>query len=159
MPAWSSFYADRTRSGGAIFDLHIHDGDFVRHCFGEPDSLVSGGSIDHVTTLYCFTSGPSHVVAEGGWDHAAGFPFRMRYAVVFEEATAEFDSRFDPLLTLSRDGRCEPVPLEATTGYDEQVRHFLAAIRDGATETAVTLDDALGVTKMLELEARSLGAR
>lgn len=157
MPAWSPFYADRARSGGALFDLHIHDADFVRWCFGEPDSLVSAGTIDHVSTLYCFTGGPPHVLAEGGWDHAPGFPFRMRYVVVFEQATADFDlSREQPLM-LSREGRSEAVALESASGYEQQVRAFVAAVAAGATDGPVTLADALSVTKLLELEAKSIG--
>ena len=39
-PIWSSdFYRDGRRSGGAIADLHVHDADFVRHCFGPPDAV------------------------------------------------------------------------------------------------------------------------
>jgi len=36
-PSWSpEFYLDAGRSGGALFDLHIHDSDFVQYCFGTP---------------------------------------------------------------------------------------------------------------------------
>jgi predicted dehydrogenase len=58
MPRWSSFFADPKRSGGALFDLHIHDTDFVYWCFGRPiavlstGTLVAPGSINHVTTIY-----------------------------------------------------------------------------------------------------------
>ena len=84
-PVWSpEFYGDYGRSGGALIDLHIHDTDFVRWCFGEPDSVDTAGGLDHMTTLYRYPSGPSHVVAEGGWDPTPGFEFRMRFVVVFE---------------------------------------------------------------------------
>ena len=92
-PGWNpNFYQDPRLSGGALFDLHIHDADFVRWCFGAPISVSSSGSLDHVTTLYRFENGPAHVVAEGGWDHTSGFAFRMRYVVVFEHATVELTS-------------------------------------------------------------------
>ena len=90
-PGWAKFYADVERSGGALFDLHVHDTDFVQWCFGTPASLSSTGSLDHLTTLYRYPGGPPHVVVEGGWDHAPGFPFQMRYTVIFEHATADFD--------------------------------------------------------------------
>ena len=67
-PGWTGFYANYEESGGALFDLHVHDVDFVRFCFGDPSALVSTGSLDHVTTLFHFPNGPSLVVAEGGWD-------------------------------------------------------------------------------------------
>ncbi|MFO0874910.1 MAG: Gfo/Idh/MocA family oxidoreductase [Phycisphaerales bacterium] len=66
-PAWNDFYRDESRSGGALFDLHVHDTDFVLWCFGRPTSVRSTGSSQHITTLYGFADGPAHVTAEGGW--------------------------------------------------------------------------------------------
>lgn len=156
-PAWAGeFYGDAAKSGGALFDLHVHDADFVEWCFGTPESVSSTGSLDHVTTLYRYADGPSHVVAEGGWDHAPGFPFRMRFTVVFDEATADFDLAREPQLLLARGGRAEPVELPRTTGYDEEVRHLLARIRSGTRDLAATIDGALSHTKLIEAERASL---
>ncbi len=156
-PGWNpSFYSDPQRSGGALFDLHIHDADFVRWCFGEPTSVSSTGSLDHVTTLYRFANGPAHVVAEGGWDHTGGFAFRMRYIVVFEHATAEFDFSRNPKLVLSRGGASEAVELPAHTGYDGEVRHLLAMIARGDRELVANISEAAALTRMLEAERASL---
>ncbi|MFG0330200.1 MAG: Gfo/Idh/MocA family protein [Phycisphaerales bacterium] len=156
-PAWASdFYGDSTRSGGALVDLHIHDADFVRWMFGDPDSVVSAGSINHLTTLYRYDQGPGHVVAEGGWGHASGFPFKMRYVVSFEDATADFDLGRDPKLLLTRDGTTEPVEIEDGTGYDHEIRHMLDAIRDGRHELRATVHDAVNVARLLDAERRSL---
>jgi predicted dehydrogenase len=156
-PGWAGFYADAERSGGALFDLHVHDADFVTWCFGAPDSVASAGSLDHVTTLYRYAGGPPHVVAEGGWDHAPGFPFQMRYTVVFEHATADFDLARDPKLVLARDGNVTSIELPATSGYDEEVRHLLAHIQSGSRALDATIADALAHTRLLEAERRSLG--
>ncbi len=181
-PDWAtSFYGDGQRSGGALFDLHIHDADFVCACFGPPKGVFAAGTADHLTAAYLYTGErqdaaasdlragrpdpnperegvrpPPHVVAEGGWDHAPGWTFRVRYVVVFESATADFDLSRDPQLMLIRDGHPEPVPLPPLTGYDGQVRHMLEAIAAGAAQTEVTLADALLVTRLLEAEKRSL---
>jgi predicted dehydrogenase len=155
-PAWSrGFYGDPAKSGGALFDLHVHDADLVRHCFGAPASLVSTGSLDHVTTLYRFPSGPGHVVAEGGWNHAAGYPFFMGFTVVFERATAEYALGRTPLLTLARDGKNEPVELEALTGYDGEVRHALEVLA-GRARPRATIAEAVELVRMLEAERKSL---
>jgi predicted dehydrogenase len=156
-PSWSrDFYGDPSQSGGALVDLHIHDADFVRHLFGEPRAVATTGDVDHVTTLYFFDGqGPRHVTAEGGWDHAPGFAFRMQYVVVFEDATAEFDSARDPRLALFKDGAASPVPLAAGSGYDGQLRAFVAAIAAGAT-SPVTLDDATRTAALLDAERTSL---
>ena len=156
-PAWNpNFYQDPRQSGGALFDLHIHDADFIRWCFGEPESVSSSGSLDHVTTLYHYTNGPAHVVAEGGWDHTSGFAFRMRYIVVFDDATAEFDFNRQPRLTLSRAGTSEAVDLPPHTGYDGEVRHLLAMIARGERELVANMSEAAALTRMLEAERASL---
>lgn len=161
-PGWASeFYRDPARTGGALVDLHIHDADFVRWLFGDPRSVVSAGTIDHATTIYRYEAGgPPHVVAEGGWDHTPGFAFRMRYVVLFERATADFDFTRQPQLMLARDGRVEEVPLDPRPGYDFEVRHFIDAARDPASVVPrATVDDAVAVTRLLVCERRSLETR
>jgi predicted dehydrogenase len=162
-PEWGSdFYGDVKRSGGALFDLHVHDVDFVRWLFGDPTStsstgsMTSTGSIDHVTTHYRFADGPEHVVAEGGWVASQGFPFRMRYVVAFESATAEYDSRRDPPLEITRQGRVETPKLEPGTGWEHEVRHALECVRAGRTNAGVTLADAAAVTRILRAEEHAI---
>src|SRR5688500_5951283 len=97
-PAWSgAFYADSSRSGGALVDLHVHDADFVLFCFGRPSSVYTVGDVNHVTTAYRFDRDdrPAHVVAEGAW-LTPGTAFRMRYVAAFERATADFDLFREP---------------------------------------------------------------
>ncbi len=47
MPAWSrqGTYSGGNDPGGALFDLHIHDTDFVNHLFGRPASVFSSGVV------------------------------------------------------------------------------------------------------------------
>jgi predicted dehydrogenase len=159
-PAWSpEFYANHASSGGALVDLHVHDADFIRWCFGDPVEVSSAGSLDHVTTLYRYgPEGPRHVFAEGGWDHSAGFGFRMRYVVVFENATLDFEFSRDPRLVLYQEGRADPVLLEGHAGYDGEVRHVLDLVSGRVAQPRVTVDDALGVACLLDAERESLSA-
>lgn len=155
-PPWSrDFYGDAARSGGALHDLHIHDADFVRWCFGDPQAVLSTGSLDHLTTLYRYPAGPPHVVAEGGWDHAPGFAFKMAYTVVFERATAVFESGAAPELRLIRAGQAEPVALEAATGWELEIRHLLEVLLGRMGGPAVALADAEAVARLLAAEQRS----
>lgn len=159
-PQWAaSFYGDPVQSGGALLDLHVHDADFVRHCFGDPQSVASTGSLEHVTTLYRYPHGPAHVVAEGGWDHTSGFAFKMAFTVVFERATADYEFGRAHELVLARDGRSEPVALEPTNGYDGEVRHLLDALASGKRKLGATMDDALGHMRLLAAERESLETR
>ncbi len=158
MPAWSAFYADRARSGGALVDLHIHDADFIRWCLGDPSRVCTVGRLDHSTTFYRYPDRSMHVSAESAWIEVAAFPFRMRYVVAFEQAVAEFDSRRDPPLELTRDGATQAVPLEPGSGYDGEVRHMLAVIQGRQAGPRATLEDARRVAELLDAEAASLSA-
>src|SRR5690606_24860186 len=152
-PTWSSFYSDPTVSGGALVDLHIHDTDFVTHLLGRPDAVYSAGSIDHVTTHYRYP-GVSHVVAEGGWDQHAGFPFTMRYVATFEQATASFDAGRDNPLLLCRNGEASPVDVSGPTGYEGEMRHIVEALLAGRGP-GVDLDDAHLSHRVIDAERRS----
>jgi len=163
-PRWSpQFYANPARTGGALFDLHIHDSDFIFDCFGLPARVTSSGTIDHLTTIYHYDNhdtGPAHIVAEGGWDHTPGFPFQMRFTAIFEHATADFDiNRATPLM-LARNNTWEPIPIPAYTGYDGEVRHMLAAVIAAANaeqpRLGATLADAVIIADLLCAERQSL---
>ncbi|MCC6286164.1 MAG: Gfo/Idh/MocA family oxidoreductase [Phycisphaerales bacterium] len=156
-PDWSpEFYRDATRSGGALTDLHIHDVDFIHWCFGPVTQVRATGSVDHLTTTFKAERGPAHLVAEAGWDHAKGWPFRMRFVAIFDKATAEFDIARPHQLMVYRDGGAEHVPLEGLTGYDHEVRHALAVIGAGKTQTIATMDEALQVSLLLDAARLSL---
>ena len=156
-PGWSTgFYGDSEQSGGALFDLHIHDADFVQACFGAPHSVSTTGTVDHVTTLYRYEDGPVHVVAEGGWNHAPGFGFEMNFTVVFRDATADFRLDRDPNLVLWKGNRASHPKIATWNGYEGEVRHLLRAIRKGDDALDATMDDAAQVTRMLEAERKSL---
>ncbi len=157
-PTWSTeFYGNLTKSGGALFDLHIHDVDFITAAFGIPSAVRATGHLLHVTGCYEYEDGPSHVTAEGAWDMPEGFPFRMEYTVVMENAVAEYRSDREVPLVLRRKGSSavEEITLPPRSGYEAEVAAFVTAVSDG-TSPPVTLEDALATTELLEVESRDL---
>lgn len=162
-PTWSrAFYSDPTRTGGALTDLHIHDVDFALWCFGTPFKVTSVGTIDHCTSVYRFKGdhAPKHVVAQGGWNHASGFPFTMRYTAIFEQATAQFDlANEGSPLRLYKDGSAITIQLPSISGYEAEAAHMLdgvaAIFRGENPHMRASLEDALTVAKILEAERLS----
>ena len=161
-PGWGSFL-DGAKSGGALLDLHIHDTDFVQHCFGKPVSVLStgytkiSGAIDHVVTQYQVTNG-SIVSAEGAWAMTKGFGFNMSFTVNFERATADYDSaRGAEALKLFEEGR-DPriVSCEGGDGYIGEIKHFVDSIRNNRRPTIVTPQDGLRSVEICEAEERSV---
>ena len=161
VPGWNQdFYRDETKSGGAIVDLHIHDTDFILHCFGTPTAVRSQGSRQYVTTHYEYPDGPE-VIAEGGWLDDPETEFRMTARFECERGTMTFDIGRDPEVVVElADGSSEshPEASEGGTGYDGQVRALLDAIDSDAAEPPVTLDDAAETARVLMAEIASLDA-
>jgi len=165
-PAWSQdFYLDPTRSGGAIVDLHIHDADFVRFAFGEPDTVDAHGSRMHVSARYGFRDGPHAglvVEAEGGWMEDPGFAFTMVASIECERGVIDFRLGREPELLVLVDGEAREVvagrdyPLG--TGYDHEIAALLTAIRGRHPRAPVTLADAARTQRLLDREIAALGA-
>lgn len=159
-PAWGGgFYGDHARSGGALFDLHVHDVDFVYHLFGRPRSVNSAGTLAHVASAFDYPDVPGVVAAEGGWMSAPGFPFRMRYTVEFERAVADFDLTRDRPLLVHTEGEPEEIDLGDTNGYDGEVRHAVDLALGKRIAPVAPLADAASVTALILAERRSLESR
>ncbi|MEM7167343.1 MAG: Gfo/Idh/MocA family oxidoreductase [Planctomycetota bacterium] len=160
-PAWASeFYSDSRRSGSGLFDLHIHDVDFLYSCFGAPQAVKSEGTQSHVTTHYQYDNGPE-VIAEGGWLEP-GTEFCMECEFQFEAGTARFQLGSDIPLTLEQDGVVREIGAsddpraDYETGYDGEVRRIVRCALDPSLPLPVTLDDAAAVTTLLGMERASM---
>lgn len=163
MPAWTKtkIFSDANSSGGALFDLHIHDTDFINHLFGRPAGVFSSGvvgktrRIDHVTTLYHYPKGPE-VHAEASWLLAQGF--NMGYTLHCEKATVEFDMARGPaaLKVLQRGQPAQTIPLAPSDGYTAEIRYFVDCIARNSPPETVTAQDALTALQICEAEEKSL---
>lgn len=117
---WQQWLGDPAKSGTASLDLHIHDVDFVRSLFGQPDSLKSdtvyrNGADAHITSLYKY--GDIAISLEGGWDFPQSFPFEMSFRVRFERAAVTYSSAAVPTMVVhGDDGGTETVALEESAG-------------------------------------------
>ena len=166
-PGWGkNTFFNGAESGGGLFDLHIHDTDFVQACFGRPRSVFTtgyvkfSGAFDHVVTQYEVASG-AIVHAEGGWAMTAGFGFNMSYTVNFERTTADYDiARGKEALRLSEEGQpARIVTCEGADGYVGELRYFVECARTGRAPQIVTAQDGLGSVEICEAEERSAKER
>ena len=157
-PTWGAeFYKDQSRSGGVLNDLHIHDTDFIFHCFGKPDAVTTTGDSLHLTTQYHYCDIP-HVTAQGAWDHQPTVGYQMKCTIVFERATLDFDLSRKPQLVLYREHDSVPIETSTLTGYDNEIRWMLDQIQNQA-HAATPIEDAVVVAKMLHAESRSMQQR
>ncbi len=153
-PGWSPFYADNRQCGGALFDLHLHDTDFVYHCLGAPSEVESTGHEDDITTRYRFADLPDvNVTARGAW--VRGEPFQMRFEAVFEGGgRMTYDISRQPAFTT--EGIGAGARITYSTGYDGEVIAALGSCR--GTPYPISLHEAAAVARVIEAERESLGS-
>jgi len=162
-PGWSQqgTYGGGMDLGGALFDLHIHDTDFVQFLFGRPKGIFStgvigaAGSIDHVVTQYIFPGGPA-VHAEGGWLQMAGF--NMGFTIHCERATLEFDFALSPdSVRITEPGQSSrSIQGEDADGYGGEIRYFVECVASRRPPAIVTARDGMSALEICEAEEKSL---
>lgn len=165
MPAWSkqgTYKAGGMDIGGALFDLHIHDTDFVQFLFGRPSGVFStgivlhaGGSVDHVVTQYLYPGGPI-VHAEGSWLLTTGF--HMSYTLVCERATLEFDlARGADTVQVLEPGQAPSTRKgEGGDGYTHEARYAVECALNRRRPAIVTAEDGLVALEICEAEEESV---
>ena len=157
-PAWGKHSA---HAGGALYDLHIHDTDFVNFLFGRPEKIFATGAtdahgnVDHVVTQYFYPRGPV-VHAEGSWLLAAGF--NMSFTLHCERATLDFDlARGAGALQLAERGKkIRSLKLASTDGYAGEIRHFIDCVARGKNSSMLPAADAVTALEILHAEEKSV---
>jgi len=161
-PNWSTLPAGaRTHDGGALFDLHIHDTDFVNFLFGRPASVFSSGvinaagSIDHVVTQYIYPGGPA-VYAEGSWLLTKGF--NMVFTIHCERATLDYDlTRGAEAMQVSEPGQSmRMIHYDGLDGYGAEIRYLLECVAKRERPTIVTARDGVTALEICEAEEKSI---
>jgi len=137
-PTWSPWFAEPERSGGVLFDLGVHEFDWLLWCFGpvarvHARSLTSALSATNrrdygLTTLRHASGVVSHV--ESCWaDPSTGY---TAYEVAGDGGLLVHDSRRAATLTLSTaDSRTTTGPLLPDDDpYHRQAADFVTAVRE-----------------------------
>lgn len=164
MPTWSkqgTYGSGGMDLGGALFDLHIHDTDFVQFLFGRPQAVFStgvagpGSSISHVVTQYLYPGGPV-IYAEGGWLLTKGF--NMAYTLHCERATLDFDLArgAEAMLVTETSQDTRVLETDGPDGYSEEVRYVVDCAVNGRQPAIVTAQDGVSALEICEAEEKSV---
>ena len=165
-------------SGGAAFDMHVHDTDFVLHLFGAPKSVHSSTSQgmsgpDHIFTHYMYDG--IAVQAEGGWDYPQHYGFCMAFEAVFENGALAYNSSAETPLTLTRKDKetevvsvKQPGPKESGSssgnisslgGYFNELEYFTNCLKANKAPQIATIAQSSDTIRVLcaELESAKSG--
>jgi len=128
---WKEKQADFGTSGGALFDLVIHDFDFVIHLLGNPERINSyylPGRLskhDYVNATWEYPAKDMKVKIEGGNIFHSSFPFQAGFMAQFERASVCYSTFQPDFINVSDNNKIEKVPAgDLGDGYYQEVAYF-----------------------------------
>lgn len=171
-PSWSAWYRKAQNSGGGLFDLHLHDVDYLCSLFGRPQRVYAvgkqnaDGCWNHVASTLRFTGGVD-ATAEGIIEMQEGYPFTMELRVVGGERSVEYRMRaghnLENVAAAQReswvygDGTPHPLGVEPADAYGLELAYFVDCLESGAEPELITtasvratLETILAIQQSLE---------
>lgn len=136
LPSWGQWQekkADFGTSGGALFDLLVHDIDYLQYVLGEPAKIEATcipGALsmhDYVTARWYYGTVDARV--EGGNIFHAQFPFQAGFKARFRDASVVYNSYEDGVIHLAADGELKQVAVaDANQGFYNEIDYFATCI-------------------------------
>lgn len=157
VPAWGQ-WKDRgvmEASGGALFDLVIHDIDFANYLLGMPTtvkcSYLPGGLSrhDYISAMWHYQETGVHVKIEGGNIFHAGFPFQAGFMARFDEASVHYTTMKGDVITIADDAAAREVPSgDAGSGYYNEIAYFAQCMENNMQPAACTPASSLQAVQL-----------
>ncbi|MGI6237098.1 MAG: Gfo/Idh/MocA family protein [Candidatus Excrementavichristensenella sp.] len=170
-PTWSTWHRDPAMSGGGLYDLNVHDIDYLYSIFGKPESVYangwksSTGCWNHVVTNLRWSCGAKACV-ETSLEMTGNWPFSIELRIVGDKGTLSYaltagfninDGEMGSNLLWYPVGEEKPVAIEAEQidmFHAELVEFFDAIKKD--RPTCVTFEENRGVLEVIEASLKSL---
>lgn len=137
-PGWASWFGDEAQSGGILFDLAVHDIDWLLWTFGPVERVYAKGltergfeTLDHALITLRHTSGTiSHTEVTWADPKGGGATFEIAgdAGLLAHDARKEVSLSFR---TETRTGTGRP-QVSTDDPYNRQIAAFARAIREGA---------------------------
>jgi len=139
LPGWGQWKEKHITdtSGGALFDLVIHDIDFANYVLGIPTEIKCNylpGELskhDYISAMWKYKDKNVHVKIEGGNIFHINFPFQAGYIAQFEKASILYTSFNGDVIRISDDNNIEKVPAgDAGAGYYNEIAYFAQCLKN-----------------------------
>lgn len=168
-PTWSEWFQYPEKSGGALFDLHIHDIDFTCYLLGEVESVYAvgtqneHGAWNHLLTTLSFKKGAKAFI-EASHKMPAAYPFTMSFRAQAKDGACEFqltageniEEMNDSSLVLYEGKSQKKVTVKEIDAFQNELGYFLKCIENKQENQLIPLDDVLYIIQLLEAIERSL---
>ncbi len=140
VPAWGEWKERQSSfgsSGGALFDLLIHDIDFVNYLFGAPDKIKSDilpGALsihDYISAFWSYDDLNLKVKLEGGNTFHSNFPFQAGYMANFENASILFTTMKPEIIQVTNNEEVHEVDAEdGGDGFYNEITYFHECLKN-----------------------------
>ena len=139
LPSWGQWKEKKASviSGGALFDLVVHDIDFVNYILGPPSNIKCNylpgefSKYDYVSALWKYNNPEVDVKIEGGLNFHSQFPFQAGYIARFEKASISFTSLKGDIIQIADNDRIWEVPAgDANEGYYNEIAYFAECMKN-----------------------------
>lgn len=172
-PNWGAWFYDPEKGGQGLYDMILHDIDFVMYLLGKPKKVYAigwqnaKGAWDHVIASLTFANGEKACV-EGAFDMTDGYPFGMHFRIGGENETVEYDLSAGFNLEdiggavrremLFRTGEA-PVKVEvdeSIDAYGAELEYFAECVQKGEERKEVTNESVRDVLSVILAMKESL---
>jgi predicted dehydrogenase len=138
LPSWGQWKEKQQKfgsSGGALFDLVIHDIDFLSYTLGTPlkiEAVCQKGALslqDYVSAHWYF----DHIKAkiEGGNTFHSSFPFQAGYMAQFENASVVYTSQRPEFIQVCGNEKIREISAgDANEGFYHEIDYFASCIEN-----------------------------
>lgn len=153
VPIWGQ-WKDRQKefgsSGGALFDLVIHDIDFAQWVCGIPDQIEAQtlpgrlSNNDYVSALWKYNDSDVTVKIDGGNTFHADYPFHAGFSARFKNASVFYSSQDQHNIKVATDDETTLVSGgDANEGFADELYYFVDCVSKGVQPEKCTPESAL----------------
>lgn len=163
-PSWGAWYNDPKKSGGVLYNITLHDVDYLYSLFGDVESVyaVGNGAEDIMATLK-FKCGVSAVVDTSAM-MTPGYPFTMRLRIDGEEASCSYDflggentemCRLSEM-NLYADGKAEILPIKSFSNHGAELSYLAECVEKQVEPEKCLPQECVEVVRILEAIQKSI---
>jgi predicted dehydrogenase len=163
LPTWSTWFQYPEKSGGALFDLHLHDIDFVYYLLGEVEQVYAvgnqneHGAWNHIMTTLSFRNGAKAFV-EASQKMPVGYPFTMMFRAQSPNGTLDFQLKAGENIedisgsnfVLYENNQVTKVDIEEGDAFQNELAYFINCVENDQANRIIPLPDVLYVIRLLE---------
>ncbi len=153
VPSWGQWKEKQKAFGssvGALFDLLIHDIDFMQYMLGIPDEIRSfylPGALseyDYIQARWKYNEKDLVVLVEGGDTFHSNFPFHAGYSARFENASLLYTTFRPDVIQVATDEEVKELDAgEVDMGFYNETEYFAQCVENGEAPVRCLPESAL----------------